>query len=87
MDYRKLDAALASAFEVTGAATTRFPVFVRINPAFKEAAEPVLRHFGIDAGQGSSILTADLSRDQIDQLADQGWVISIRLGRTARPLT
>ncbi len=86
MDYRKLDGALASALEAATETDDRLPVFIRIIQT-SAAAAPGLREVGIERAEGTSIYTADLSRAQVAWLSDQPWVVSIRLGRIARPLS
>lgn len=77
VNYRKVDAALASALRKPPA---RLPVFVHLDPDASEAEHASLASLGLPAGslQGA-IATASLSPAQVRKLSDQPFVRQIRL--------
>jgi hypothetical protein len=86
MDYRKLDGALAAMLD-DRANRERLSVFVRTQSQLPPEATSRLKEYGIDAGDGMTVLSGDLSPEQVDALSEQPWVTSIRLARIARPLS
>lgn len=88
MNTAKLDPALlAELLSDSGSSEQRLSVFVRTDPVLSPDARATLRALGIDVGEGATIFSADLSRQQITQLSEQTWVRLIRLARAARPVS
>ncbi|MEU7553683.1 hypothetical protein AB0B01_15260 [Streptomyces sp. NPDC044571] len=89
MDYGKLDASLAMAVDAEGrdAQVRELPVSVRLTGPLSEAQREQLRGCGVDGDDaGRTILTATLSRRDVEILADQPWVLFLTLSAQRRPL-
>ncbi|MEW1638112.1 hypothetical protein AB0469_29125 [Streptomyces sp. NPDC093801] len=89
MDYRKLDAALGRALgagDVDPAARDLL-VLVRLTEPPSEGQLEQLRRAGVNAaGTGRTVLTGTLSRQDVETLSDQPWVLSLSLSGSRRPL-
>ncbi|WP_369779986.1 hypothetical protein [Streptomyces sp. R33] len=89
MDYRKLDASLAMAVD----AQDRAPqdrdmlVLVRLTQPPSSAQLEQLSSRGVDspAVPGRTVLTGMLSREDVETLCDQPWVLSLALSATRSP--
>jgi hypothetical protein len=88
MDYRKIDAALATALAQTHAKDgPAFTVFVHAAYPPGPEEKAVLEGHGVSAGAGSrNIFTATLSPRAIDELTERPWVRSVRLSSQLHPL-
>jgi hypothetical protein len=89
VNYRKLDAALATALgEAHAPDEPAFIVFVHAEHPPGPEEKAVLERHGVSVGTGGrSIFTATLSPRSIDELTEQPWVRSLRLSSRLRPLT
>lgn len=89
MDYRKLDGPLATDLNrPERPADERTSVFIRTEPNLSEEAKRILADSRIDAGAGTgTILTGELSHEELDRLSEQPWVTTIHLARKMRPLS
>jgi hypothetical protein len=88
VDYRKIDAALATAIGETHAPDrAAFVVFVHTEHPPGPEEKDVLESHGVGVGTGSrNIFTATLSPRSIEELTEQPWVRSLRLSTRLRPL-
>ncbi|WP_327280406.1 MULTISPECIES: hypothetical protein [unclassified Streptomyces] len=89
MDYGKLDASLAMAVDAEGRDpdTRELDVSVRLAGPLSDAQRQQLRAFGIggeDAGR--TVLTGTVSRQDVESLAGQPWVVSLTLSAQRRPM-
>ncbi|MFF8279611.1 hypothetical protein ACF05T_26410 [Streptomyces lateritius] len=88
MDYGKLDAPLAAEVDAPGLEPTerRLLVILRLAHPPNAAEQEVLRGAGVDdAGAGRTIVTGSLSRQQVETLSGQPWVLSLALSSKRRP--
>jgi hypothetical protein len=88
MNYRKLDAALATALQQPPAPHERaLSVFIHTERPPAPGEAEILESNGVRAGAGGRcIFTAMLSPRAIDELSEQPWVRSLRLATQLRPL-
>ena len=82
MDWRKVDAPLASALAGTQGEEA-LPVFVQVDRSRADADALDRLGLGRDAGD---LGTASLSPQQLDALTDQDWVLFVRLSGRLRLL-
>ncbi|MGW7439881.1 hypothetical protein [Streptomyces sp. NPDC054849] len=90
MDYGKLDASLAAEVDTPGLEPTDrgLLVILRLAHPPNGAEQEILRGAGVDvddAGAGRTIATASLSRQQVETLSGQPWVVSLALSSKRRP--
>ncbi len=79
MDYRKVDAALASAMR-RAQTPEKLAVFVHLDPKATDAQRAALTKLGLpDGSRQGAIATASLSPDQVRTLSEQPFVRQIRL--------
>jgi hypothetical protein len=83
MDYRKIDAALATALKDSKDIEERaLVVFIHTEHAPNEAEVAFLEKIGSNVGsRGGQVFTATLSAKDVDKLSDQPWVRYIKLSR------
>lgn len=89
MNYRKIDASLASALRNTEGQEEEaaFSVFVRTNEDAGSEAAATLGDMGVrNPGSGPKVYSADLSPRAVAELSEKPWVKSLTLSRTLRPL-
>lgn len=88
MDYGKLDASLAAQVDAQELVPTEqgLLVILRLAHPPDAAEQEVLRGAGVDdTGAGRTIVTASLSRQQVETLSQQPWVLSLALSSKRRP--
>lgn len=87
MDYRKIDAALASAIaNVADANSPELLVFIHTIDVPDESQAAYLTACGVADARNRRIHTAKLSTTAITDLSDQPWVQSIKLSQRLHPL-
>lgn len=89
MDYRKLDAALGRAVGAGDGdpATRNLLVLVRLTEPPSEGQLEQLRQAGVNGtGSGRTVLTGTLSRQDVETLSEQPWVLSLSLSGSRHPL-
>ncbi|HYR91483.1 MAG TPA: hypothetical protein VE422_45945 [Terriglobia bacterium] len=88
MNQSKLDGGLAAALlRREPSAEVLLSVFIRTAPQLTQDARKILGTCGVDtSNERATVFAADLSRQQVDELSEQSWVVSIQLGQQARPL-
>ena len=88
MDYRKVDAGLASALEfASDGDAPSLQVFIHTSDSLDEAQEMMLADCGVrGAKSGRKIYTATLSPSTVARLSDQPWVEYIRSAQRMRLL-
>ncbi len=89
MDYGKLDAALAMAVDAEGRdpGARDLVVFVRLTGPPSDEQRTRLRALGVDGTDAArTVLTATLSRQEVETLTDQPWVQSLTLSAQRRPV-
>lgn len=88
MDYGKLDASLAAEVAAPDLEPTERGLLVTLRLAHPPSAaeQQILRDAGVnDDGAGRTIVTASLSRQQVETLSGQPWVLSLALSQKRRP--
>jgi hypothetical protein len=86
VDYNKLDADLSAELE-GDANEASLPVFIHTEQPSSPEQEAFLRQLGVSGEiAGREVLTANLSRQAIDELSRQPWVRYLKLSRKLRPL-
>lgn len=88
VDYGKLDASLAAEVDAPDREPTARSLLVILRLAHPPsgAEREVLRGAGVnDDGAGRTIVTASLSRQQVETLSAQPWVLSLALSTKRRP--
>ena len=88
MDYDKLDADLSAELDgVADANDATLPIFVHTEQPRGPEQEAFLKRLGVSGEiAGREVLTANLSRQAIDELSRQPWVRYLKLSRKLRPL-
>ncbi|MFF1341627.1 hypothetical protein ACFVYT_27535 [Streptomyces sp. NPDC058290] len=89
VDYRKLDAALRRAVGAGDGdrAARDLLVLVRLTqPPSEEQLEQLLLAGVNGTGTGRTVLTGTLSRQDVETLSEQPWVLSLSLSGSRRPL-
>ena len=89
MNYRKIDASLASALRNTEGQEEEaaFSVFVRTNENAGSEAAATLGNLGVrNPGSGPKVYSAELSPRDVAELSDKSWVKSLSLSRMLRPV-
>ncbi|MBC1220090.1 hypothetical protein GNF10_33855 [Nostoc sp. UCD121] len=86
MDFQKLDAALATAFnDVQNPEEPSLEVFIHTEPILDSAATAVLENLGISGViSGRDIFTATLSLNTISQLSEEPWVKYLKRSQQLR---
>ncbi|MEH2306653.1 hypothetical protein [Nostoc sp.] len=86
MNFRKLDAALATALtDVQNPEETSFAVFIHTEPILDSAATAVLENLGIsDVTSEKDIFTATLSLNAISRLSEEPWVKYLKRSQQLR---
>ncbi len=83
MDYRKLDAALASAL-AQAPPGARLAVFIEVErQVVTDSEADRLRDLGA-AAAGAGLFSAELEADSLGELSEWPWVRSLRLSRRHR---
>lgn len=85
MDWRKVDAPLASAL-AGAAADEPLSVFVQIDRSGPSVDADALDRVGLGRDAAAGVATATLSPAQLDALTDEEWVLSVRLSGQLRLL-
>ncbi|MER5728381.1 hypothetical protein ABT084_08505 [Streptomyces sp. NPDC002138] len=89
MDYRKLDAALGRAVGAGGGhpGTRDLLVLVRLTEPPSDEQLEQLRQAGVNGTDTRrTVLTGTLSRQDVETLSEQPWVLSLSLSGSRRPL-
>jgi hypothetical protein len=88
VDYDKLDADLSAELDaVADANEATLPVFIHTEQSNGPEQEAFLKQLGVSGEiAGREMLTANLSRQAIDELSRQPWVRYLKLSRKLRPL-
>ncbi|MFJ8040508.1 hypothetical protein ACIRBX_08395 [Kitasatospora sp. NPDC096147] len=89
MDYRKLDAALARTVDSVGDPKARnIAVVIRLVEAASEQQQVLLRAAGVvRSAAGRRVLTANMSREDVEALSALPWVRALSLSESRQPLT
>ncbi|MFG2298299.1 hypothetical protein [Streptomyces sp. NPDC048603] len=91
MDYRKLDTLLAMAVDAEGRAPQArdMLVLVRLTEPPSPAQLAHLQSRGVDgaAAPERTVMTGTLSREDVEALSEQQWVLSLALSATRNPTT
>lgn len=85
MDWRKVDAPLASAL-AGAAADEPLAVFVQIDRSRASVDGAVFDRLGLGGDAVGGVTTATLSPAQLDALTDEEWVLHVRLSGQLRLL-
>ncbi|MCX4670619.1 hypothetical protein OG453_28670 [Streptomyces sp. NBC_01381] len=89
MDYRKLDSSLAMAIDAEGRVPQARDMLVLVRLT-EPPSPPQLEHLqsrGVDsaAAPGRAVMTGTLSREDVETLSEQPWVLSLTLSATRNP--
>lgn len=89
MDYRKLDSSLAMAVDAENRAPQArdMLVLVRLTEPPQPSQLELLQSRGVDsaAAPGRTVVTGTLSREDVETLSAQPWVLSLSLSATRNP--
>lgn len=85
MDWRKVDAPLASAL-AGAAADEPLAVFVQIDRSRATVDGAMFDRLGLGGDASGGVTTATLSPAQVDALTDEEWVLQVRLSGQLRLL-
>jgi hypothetical protein len=87
-DYKKLDAALATALEsAQDPEAPLFSVFIHTEPTFNKDKIAFLEKLGVKVGSGEQLIfTGTFSARIIGELSEQPWVRYLKLSRKLRLL-
>jgi hypothetical protein len=87
-DYKKLDAALATALEsAQDPEAPLFSIFIHTEPTSDKAKVAFLEKLGVKIGSGEQLIfTGTLSAQAVRELSEQPWVRYLKLSRKLRLL-
>ena len=85
MDYRKLEAALASELADAPRDTTH-SIFVHTTAPLDANQSAELAAVGVKGQPGGQIFTATISGESLDKISELPWIKSISLAKKRRPL-